>query len=149
MNPFHFNNKAWGKKKQTSDTGFSTCHMEFKYWLNYFNSPHIQVTQAIEPQIQWSSSCHICESLNNMSSKRSITRRIQFTSTLILTTNPQGFLMSTIHLIQIMQDKNNEISIQYLSLPSRWVTILSDKTLNGRIPLEMFEIKEVMTTKQS
>ena len=57
--------------------------------------------------------------------------------------------MSTIHLIQIMQDKNNEISIQYLPLPSRWVTILSDKPLNGRIPLEMFEIKEVMTTKQS
>ena len=49
--------------------------------------------------------------------------------------------MSTIHLIQIMQDKNNEISIQYLPLPSRWVTILSDKQLNGHMPLEMFEIK--------
>ena len=57
--------------------------------------------------------------------------------------------MSTIHLIQIMQDKNNEISIQYLPLPSRWVTFLSDKQLNGHMPLEMFEIKEVMTTKQS
>ena len=36
--------------------------------------------------------------------------------------------MSTIHLIQIMQDKNNEISIQYLQL-------------NGHMPLEMFKIK--------
>ena len=94
--------------------------------------PHLWITQQHELQ-----------------ERLSMTDQIHFNFDFNLYKNPQGFLMSTIHLIQIMQDKNNEISFQYLPLPSRWVTILSDKPLNGHIPLEMFEIKEVMTTKQS